>query len=318
MKTLVASLTQRGPSAVTDKQQAVSDGVIRVLGPEKSNMRQSLVQQIDERWSLAFAVAVGETQPQYTDLSHPGGIVCHPVFPVCIEWPLMMTSPPGAELSIQTHRLGLHVAHSIELHSELRPGQAVRTAAGVYLAERRTNATLIGIEFRTFSVTGKLLVTSRHDSLYRGVALDGIPLAGLPGFAGLENPTAFAPVSSTYVDSTNAIIYSECARIWNPIHTDVRVARAAGLPDAVLHGTEVLARAISAITQSELFPQGARVTSLACRFSGMVLPGMTLTTSGAAMRSDAIAFEVLTSDGTKAISNGRVTYSVSPTDRITK
>ena len=32
-------------------------------------------------------------------------------------------------------------------------------------------------------------------------------------------------------------VYTECARIWNPIHTDLAVARAAGLPGPILHGT---------------------------------------------------------------------------------
>ena len=47
------------------------------------------------------------------------------------------------------------------------------------------------------------------------------------------------------ISSTLAHVYTECARIWNPIHTDRAVARAAGLPDIILHGTATLALAIS-------------------------------------------------------------------------
>ena len=41
--------------------------------------------------------------------------------------------------------------------------------------------------------------------------------------------------------------YTECARIWNPIHTDKAVALAAGLPDIILHGTANLALGVSAV-----------------------------------------------------------------------
>src|SRR4029077_6419959 len=47
------------------------------------------------------------------------------------------------------------------------------------------------------------------------------------------------------ISPTLAHVYTECARIWNPIHTDRAVARAAGLPDIILHGTATLALAVS-------------------------------------------------------------------------
>ena len=37
--------------------------------------------------------------------------------------------------------------------------------------------------------------------------------------------------------------YSECAAIWNPIHTETAVALAAGLPDIILRGTATWALA---------------------------------------------------------------------------
>ena len=49
--------------------------------------------------------------------------------------------------------------------------------------------------------------------------------------------------------ATAAHVYTECARIWNPIHTDVAYARAAGLPDIILHGTATLALSISKVSR---------------------------------------------------------------------
>jgi acyl dehydratase len=71
-------------------------------------------------------------------------------------------------------------------------------------------------------------------------------------------------------------IYTECSRIWNPIHTDVRVARASGLPDIVVHGTETLARAVSAVLDDHDLTRSS-VARVAARFTGMVTPGQTVT-----------------------------------------
>ena len=47
------------------------------------------------------------------------------------------------------------------------------------------------------------------------------------------------------VSATAAHVYTEGARIWNPIHTDAAVAARAGLPGIILHGTATLALAVS-------------------------------------------------------------------------
>jgi len=57
------------------------------------------------------------------------------------------------------------------------------------------------------------------------------------------------------IPATLAHVYTECARIWNPIHTDPAVARQAGLSAILLHGTATLALAVSAALARE--PRGA-------------------------------------------------------------
>src|SRR6185436_4298785 len=64
-----------------------------------------------------------------------------------------------------------------------------------------------------------------------------------------------------------AHVYTECARIWNPIHTDRKVALAAGLPDIILHGTATLALAVSRLVDHYLGADPTRVTRLGGRFT---------------------------------------------------
>ncbi len=67
-----------------------------------------------------------------------------------------------------------------------------------------------------------------------------------------------------------AHVYTECARIFNPIHTDVAVAEAAGLPGPILHGTATLAMAVSAVVDRAAGGDPSAVQRLGCRFGAMV------------------------------------------------
>ena len=57
-----------------------------------------------------------------------------------------------------------------------------------------------------------------------------------------------------YVEEMNfsayeGVMYSECARIWNPIHSDHATALASGLDGPILHGTATMARAVSILVR---------------------------------------------------------------------
>src|SRR4029077_3872964 len=112
------------------------------------------------------------------------------------------------------------------------------------------------------------------------------------------------------ISPTLAHVYTECARIWNPIHTDRAVARAAGLPDIILHGTATLALAVSRALRHD--PRGAAtpVRALACRFGAMVpLPSRLVVRGRRAEPSPdgpVVRFEALVADGRPAIRDGRI------------
>jgi len=56
----------------------------------------SVEHTVDERRLRAFAAGVGDVSAPLFDLDSPDGIVAHPVFPVVIEWPLVVAGPNGA------------------------------------------------------------------------------------------------------------------------------------------------------------------------------------------------------------------------------
>jgi acyl dehydratase len=107
-----------------------------------------------------------------------------------------------------------------------------------------------------------------------------------------------------------AHIYTECARIWNPIHTDIAIATKAGLPGLILHGTATLAMAVSRIIETAGNGDPARVAQVYGRFGAMVLmPSevlMRIVARGKCNGGEAVSFEVVTAEGGRAIRDGLV------------
>ena len=105
----------------------------------------------------------------------------------------------------------------------------------------------------------------------------------------------------------SAHVYTECARIWNPIHTDVAAAQRAGLERPILHGTATLARGISIATELAGVPISS-VTRVLGRFGAMVDLGTTITVRLLGRDDHSLAFDVLTHDGRVAVADGALVF----------
>ena len=71
--------------------------------------------------------------------------------------------------------------------------------------------------------------------------------------------------------------YAEASGDHNPIHLDDAFARSVGLPGIIAHG--MLQMGIAGAVAAEAAGGGDRLRRLVCRFSGMVVPGDTVTFS---------------------------------------
>jgi hypothetical protein len=162
------------------------------------------------------------------------------------------------------------------------------------------------VRLETVDAEGRPVTTSDYGSVYRGVDFEGEDTgSGVEDRVGSRMPAGAIelPVS---VPTGLAHVYTECARIWNPIHTDVAVARAAGLPAIILHGTATLALAVSQVLyQAAADPRG--VTRVDARFTGMVrLPSRLTIRAAEAPEGKAFLFEAAGEEGTIVLSGGAV------------
>ena len=175
-----------------------------------------------------------------------------------------------ATIAAELHPLSVHATHHLIIHRPPRAGDTLRTRAWVIAVEPRRAGTLVVSRFETTDADGQPVTTTDYGSVYRGVVASGAAPVMEPASAPAARATPAPPrwTDLVTVDVNAARVYTECARIWNPIHTDVAVARAAGLADPILHGTATLALSVSRLVARDLGGAAERVREIRARFTG--------------------------------------------------
>lgn len=264
---------------------------------------------VDRRWTMAFAAAVGETAPAFYDGRGTGGVAVHPVFPVCVDWQTMVSGVPGLrDLPADEARRGVHVGHDLELHRRLPADVEVTTWATLEGVERRKPGAYAVVRHEATGPAGEALWTSRMGVLLLDVDVDGHdrPARVDPGAPDgpPPSPEACRDVARVRIAAGAAHVYSECARIWNPIHTDVEAAAEAGIDRPILHGTATLALATSHVVAGEAGGDPGRVRRVAARFGAPVVPGALLTVRVLERRLATVRFDVVDDAGVVVVASG--------------
>ena len=262
--------------------------------------------EVDARWLMAYAAALGESAPEYFDTTRRDGILAHPLFPVCYEWPLALDVRAKA-LPDEVAVRGVHATHRLTLHRPPRAGDRLSTTAVVAALEPRTPGAYLVLRMETVDAAGRPVSTTEYGSLYLGVECDapqGKIERETPSPEGREPGAGWWSVDIP-IATTLAHVSTECARIWNPIHTDRAVALGAGLPDIILHGTATLALAISQVLRQQRTGTATPVRAVAARFGAIVRMPSRLVVRGRAPRPSragaVVGFEALAEDGRPAV-----------------
>lgn len=267
--------------------------------------------QISTRWCLAFAASLGFDGAEFMDDSRRGGATVPPCFCVGPEW--LLAGGEGRIIALGVtggeRRRAVHALQDSTFHrpfavdrdvvvtariDEIRP-----TSAGAYVA------TLLET---SDAETGEPIVTSRSAVIFRGVGVEGDDAPRRASAAAMEAPVPSAVARRWTVETSPTLphIYSECARIWNPIHTERAVAHAAGLPDIILHGTATWGLAMRQIIGAADGASRARaLRRFTGRFRAAVMPGSRIVVeAGHDVAQGACGFAVRTDAGEIAISHG--------------
>ncbi len=279
-----------------------------------------ITHRIDARWTMAYAAGLGLADDCYLDTTRPDGIVAHPLFAVCPEWAVIVAARVDSEragLTAAEVATGVHANHDLTIHRLIRPGDVLTTTLSTVAVEAKRPGARVRSVLHTVDADGRPVATTRQDAIYLGVGVDGADRPDPDPPAPPPEPSRHGAPVETVLDlpAGAAHVYTECARIWNPIHTDLAVAASVGLPGLILHGTANLAHGVSAVIDASrnggFSTEPERVRRIVGRFSAMVpLPSrLTLAVwpgSVDAAGTRSVAFEVRNEAGRAAVADGVV------------
>jgi len=275
--------------------------------------------EVSTRMLLAYAAGIGETNPCYFDDASALGIVAHPAFCVTLEWPvaLSMRQHPPCALPRQEAIRAVHAEQDSTFHRPIRPGDRLRTTGTLIQVRTVKPGAFVVTKYDTVDATTQApVVTSYASTIYRGVAVDGADarIEDVPCFTLVNNDTSRAQQVALYVPRQAPHVYTECARIWNPIHTERRVALEAGLPDIILHGTATWALAASHVIHSCAGGDPTRLRRFSGRFNAMVIPGTTLALHYHSSWDEpqTVSYTVYNAEGAAAITRGVAIFAATP------
>lgn len=266
---------------------------------------------LDTRVAMAYAAGINDTNPIYFDDLRPGGVAVHPCLAFSLQWAARFR--PDQRLNTRAAPFGVHASTDLRIHRPFKAGEAI-TTQGEMIGKRQLTPGVYNVErYRMTASSGELVAELYYNGITRGATI-----AGEDRFVEQE-PTwpevgvvAANPLwqKNVAVDLHAGQQYTECARIYNPIHTEPSVAKKAGLPDMILHGSATKAMSLTAIVEGCFGSNPNRITRLCGQLRAMVLMGTTITVEALAEEvidgEKRVLFRCLNEAGEAAIANGVV------------
>ncbi|WP_417515507.1 MaoC/PaaZ C-terminal domain-containing protein [Minwuia sp.] len=255
---------------------------MRISSARTGEKLGTIVTELTPRRMLAFAAGLELGDDCYLDDARPGGVAMMPAMCAAIEWPLAdgnrLSELMGITLA-QYRSVGVHAEQDSLYHRPPRMGETLTTTGWLETLRQTRAGVLMTCRYDTVDADGAAVFTSYNSGMLRGWELD----CAEAGSSDRQDLGKAVPVGGDMQADDVTIarhlphIYSEGGPIWNPIHTERRVALAANLPDIILHGSATWALAMDRVIRARCGGDPDRLKRFACRFSGMVIPGETIT-----------------------------------------
>ncbi len=268
--------------------------------------------RIDWRRTTNYAAAIGDANPAYLDDSRPGGLLAPPMFAAALTWPVAsnLGEQLGGALPPEALVRMVHAAEHLVCHRSIIPGERLSISGEIAALIAKKNSTLMVLRLDALDAQNRPVFTEYISPLFRGVACRG----GTKGASDVPVAAPPAPAAeplweaSQFIDRAMPFVYDGCSDIVFPIHTSVSFAKAVGLPDILLQGTATLAMAARELVNREADGDPSRLRELACRFTGMVIPGQSIRIRLTARRCEGNAillrFSVLNDRDETALDDG--------------
>ncbi len=266
---------------------------------------------LDSRFTMAYAAGINDTNPAYFDDLREGGLHVHPGIGFSLQWASRFR--PDQKPNPRAAPFGVHASTDLRLHRPFRAGEAV-TTQGQMIQMRQIPPGVYNVDlYRVTASNGELIAELYYNGITRGATLAGADVIvaeepALPEITGATGDPLWRTEIPIGLHAGQQ--YTECAQIYNPIHTEPSVAKAAGLPDMILHGSATKAMALTAVVNRCFDGDVTRITRLCGQLRGMVLMDSIITVEGLTEEvvdgEKRVFFRALNQESQAAISNGIV------------
>jgi len=221
--------------------------------------------------------------------------VMHPLFPSRISWQMVerldLLWDVRFPVDLRDHLI--HQGEYLEILQPLKPGNELKVKATLISLRPHKLGVKITIRFEYCNKSGVQLIKEYVSAIVLGVRCsdDGRSIGEIPQ---MERRQITGDYFSEIIEisALDSYIYDGCSDIVNPIHTNREYARSMGLPGILLQGTATLARSVSVISK-HIPGAHAKITALAGKFTGYVLPPDRLTVNFIKNASGDYFFETL-------------------------
>ncbi len=264
---------------------------------------------LNARKIMAYAASIDDTNEAYFDDTRAGGLSVHPGICFALQWNTRYR--PDLPLNPRAAPFGVHAETDLRIARPFEQNQTV-TVQGQLIARKKIAPGVFSVDrYRMTDSKGVLIAELDYNGITRGATLNGPDAEIAPSPAKPLPPELPAKphwVEPIYIPRHAGQQYTECADIYNPIHTERSVAVAAGLPDIILHGSATKAHALTTIVNHCFDGDVRRITRLCGQLRAMVLMNTTIEVQCLAIVELAdelqVFYQVLNGDGDPAIANG--------------
>ncbi|RDV36582.1 SDR family NAD(P)-dependent oxidoreductase [Bradymonadaceae bacterium TMQ3] len=256
---------------------------------------------------IAYAEAVDDRQARYLREDAEGGLVAAPLFAVQPLLGALEMAMRDEELNADVLRL-VHGEQEMTFYDVLRPGDRVSPHSEIAKVEEKSSGWLIEVRQQLMREGG--LVVEASSSLFVRKSGDGTKTINgskkvRAGEEVRESPeVVFTQEQVVAEDQPRR--YAAASGDHNPIHVDEEVARAAGLPDVILHGLCTMAFAARAAVEGVAEGRVERLRRMKVRFARPVFRGQELTTRIWEVEPGRYGLETLNEKGQPVLTHGEV------------
>lgn len=268
---------------------------------------------VTARQTMNYAAAVGDNNPRYFHDETAEGIIAPPMLAVALTWQICGRISEYLQADDFPWELLLtqvHYTEYLEFHRPVLPNERLFIRGKVAAVIPRKAGTLVVLRFDACDAADQPVFTEHIGGMMRGVSCpDGGAVAeDIPPVTASPSGDNVIWETRLFVDPLAPFIYDGCTDIHFPIHTSRKFASDVGLPGIIHQGTSILAYAARELVNREAGSNPALMKKLACRFTGMVMPGsdirIRMTGRQNTDSKKLVFFEVFNAEGKKAISDG--------------